>query len=61
MSTTLGITTWLQYRQSVQNEIKALTLSADAIFASNQELNALLAAIKAKRKIQQHNYIDSGI
>ncbi|RUT04830.1 hypothetical protein DSM106972_043990 [Dulcicalothrix desertica PCC 7102] len=61
VSTTLGITTWLQYRQSVQNEIKALAISADAIFASNQELNALVAAIKAKRKIQQHNYIDSEI
>lgn len=60
VSSTLGITTWLQYRQSVQNEIKALTISADAIFASNQELNALVAAIKAKRKAQQHSYIDAG-
>lgn len=61
VSTTLGITTWLQYRQSVQNEIKALTISANAIFASHQELNALVAAIKAKRKSQQHSYIDSEI
>ncbi len=61
VSTTLGITTWLQYRQSVQNEIKALAISANAIFASNQELDALVAAIKAKRKSQQNNYIDSEI
>ncbi|BAZ09990.1 WD-40 repeat-containing protein [Calothrix sp. NIES-4071] len=61
VSSALGVTTWLQYRQSVQNEIKALAISANAIFASNQELDALVAAIKAKRKILQNNYIDSEI
>jgi WD40 repeat protein len=61
VSTTLGITTWSQYRQSVQNEIKALATSSDALLASNQELDALIAAINAKRKLQQSNYINSKI
>ncbi len=61
VSTTLGITTWSQYQQSVQNEIKALATSSDALLASNQELDALIAAINAKRKLQQSNYVNSEI
>ena len=61
VSTTLGITTWSQYQQSVQNEIKAVATSGDALLASNQELDALIAAINAKRKLQQSNYVNPEI
>ncbi|NET57682.1 MAG: hypothetical protein F6K47_16435 [Symploca sp. SIO2E6] len=44
----LGLATFLQYRKAAINEIQALTNSAEALFTSNQRLDALLEAIKAK-------------
>ncbi|NEQ70693.1 MAG: hypothetical protein F6K21_35420, partial [Symploca sp. SIO2D2] len=46
----LGLATFFQYRKAVINEIQALTNSAEALFTSNQRLDALLEAIKAKRQ-----------
>jgi len=53
----LGLATFLQYRKAVTSkreslisEIQALTNSAEALFTSNQRLDALLEAIKAKRQ-----------
>jgi WD40 repeat protein len=57
----LSAATWSQYQQSLQSEIKALATSADALFVSNQRLDALLAAIKAKRKSQQVDGVKSDI
>ncbi|MEM8603620.1 MAG: AAA-like domain-containing protein [Cyanobacteria bacterium P01_H01_bin.121] len=55
----LGITAFQQYRlviaseQSARlNEIRALISSADGQFAAHQELDALVAAIKATRRLQ---------
>ncbi|BAZ09989.1 WD-40 repeat protein [Calothrix sp. NIES-4071] len=61
VSTSLGVTTWLQYRQAVNNEIKALATSADALFASNKQLDALVGAIKAKRKLQEQGQVIQGL
>ncbi len=61
ISTSLGVTTWLQYRQAVNNEIKALVISADALFASNKQLDALVGAIKAKRKLQEQRQVIKGL
>lgn len=52
LSIGLAITAFWQYRQASLNEIKALAQSSEALFASNKRLDALIAAIKAKRNLQ---------
>ncbi len=47
-----------QYRQTILNEIKALSNYSQALFASERRLEALIAAIKVKQKWQQLNYRD---
>ena len=60
VSVGLGITTFFQYRnatisehQARINEIKALASSSQGFFASNRQLDAMIAAIKAKRRLQK--------
>ena len=45
----LGITAYIQYRKAALGEIKALVTSARGLYNSNQRLDALVAAIKAKK------------
>lgn len=40
-------------QQSRLSEIKAIATSSEALFSTEQKLDALIAAIKAKRKLQQ--------
>jgi WD40 repeat protein len=56
----LGITSFLQYRQVVRNEamtkvgaVNALAKSAQALYQTDQQLDALVEAIRAKRQLQQ--------
>ncbi len=42
-----------QYRQAALNEIRAIARSSQGYLISQQGLNALIAAIKAKRKLQR--------
>ncbi|NER51631.1 MAG: hypothetical protein F6J92_34315, partial [Symploca sp. SIO1A3] len=49
----LGLGTFFQYRKAVISEILALTKSAEVLFTSNQRLDALLKAIRAKRQLQK--------
>ncbi|MEM7062833.1 MAG: AAA-like domain-containing protein [Cyanobacteria bacterium P01_B01_bin.77] len=58
----LGLATLQQYRQAAAsdrtsrlNEIRALISSAEGRFASHQELDALMDAIKAKRRLEDLN------
>ena len=46
----LGLTAFIQYRQATIGEIKALVNSSKGLYNSNQRLDALVAAIKAKKK-----------
>lgn len=46
----LGLFAFSQYRRATLGEIKALVTSAEGLFNSNQRLDALVAAIKAKKK-----------
>ncbi|MEM9977124.1 MAG: AAA-like domain-containing protein, partial [Cyanobacteria bacterium P01_D01_bin.2] len=55
----LGAAAFLQYRRAIAsestarlNEVQALISSAEGQFAAHQELDALVDAIKAKRKLQ---------
>ncbi|BAZ08303.1 YD repeat protein [Calothrix sp. NIES-4071] len=59
MSVVLAIATFFQFRNAIKSarqartsEIKALVSSSQGLFASNQKLDAMVAAIKAKRGLQ---------
>ncbi|MDJ0903318.1 MAG: AAA-like domain-containing protein [Xenococcus sp. MO_188.B8] len=59
-STGLGLTAVWQYRRAQSNrleaqisELKAIAKSSEALFASDQRLEALIAAIKAKKQRQK--------
>src|SRR4028119_1463035 len=49
----LGITAYWQYRHATLSEIEAIATSSEALFTLEQKLDSLIAAIKAKRKLQQ--------
>lgn len=49
----LGMATYSQYRQATKSEIEALAKSSQILFASNQGLDALVEAIRAKRQLQK--------
>ncbi|WP_413199060.1 AAA-like domain-containing protein [Nostoc piscinale] len=58
VSTSLGIGTFILYRQAKQSEMQAknsemqaLISASEGMFASNRRLDALIAAIKAKQKL----------
>jgi WD40 repeat protein len=60
LSCGLGVATYFQYhraviseRQARLSEIRALVSSSDGLFASNRRLDALIEAIKAKRRLQK--------
>ncbi|HLO86439.1 MAG TPA: AAA-like domain-containing protein [Nostocaceae cyanobacterium] len=60
VSTTLGIGALFQYKYAVKSEnqarlseIKALISSSEGLFASNRKLDALVEAIKAKKRLQK--------
>ncbi|HEY9852413.1 MAG TPA: AAA-like domain-containing protein [Leptolyngbyaceae cyanobacterium] len=64
----LGVITYFQYRRATESErqariseIRALVSSSEGLFASNQKLDALIEAIKAKRKLQKLGLADARI
>ena len=48
-----GITAFWQYRQAILNEVKATSRSSQALFALNKRLEALIEAIRAKKRLQK--------
>ncbi|WP_246275503.1 AAA-like domain-containing protein [Brasilonema bromeliae] len=61
ISSSLGLGTFILYRQAQKSEsqarsseIQALVSSSEGLFASNRTLDALIEAIKAKRRLQKH-------
>ena len=64
----LGVTSYFQYRRAVISEreariseIEALVSSSEGLFASNRRLDALIEAIKAKRRLQNLGKTDKNI
>ena len=53
-----GVALW-QWQKSAQNEVKAIATSSEALFASNNKLDALVEAIKAWRKLQALGWADA--
>ncbi|MBD1921899.1 AAA-like domain-containing protein [Microcoleus sp. FACHB-831] len=61
LSCGLGVATYFQYRQTALNEITAIAKSSEALFASNQKLDALVQAITAQRRLQKLGVADADI
>ena len=57
----LGLEVYVLYRQTAVSEIKAIAKSSEALFASNQKLDALVQAITAKRRLQKLGVADADI
>ncbi|MEP0885838.1 AAA-like domain-containing protein, partial [Trichocoleus sp. ST-U3] len=57
----LGVVTYSQYRQTAVSEIKAIAKSSEALFASNQKLDALVQSITAQRRLQKLGVTDADI
>jgi WD40 repeat protein len=60
VSSALGLGTFILYRQAIRSEsqarsseIKALVSSSEGLFASDRRLDALVEAIKAKKRLQK--------
>ncbi|MEG3956546.1 AAA-like domain-containing protein [Microcoleus sp. herbarium2] len=49
----LGTAAYWQYRRATLSEVEAIATSSEALFTLEQKLDSLIAAIKAKRKLQQ--------
>ncbi|MEG4114201.1 MULTISPECIES: WD40 domain-containing protein [unclassified Microcoleus] len=54
----LGLAVYFQYRQTAVSEIKAIAKSSEALFASNQKLDAFIEAIRGKRQLQKLGGVD---
>ncbi|MCT7985119.1 AAA-like domain-containing protein [Laspinema sp. A4] len=59
IASSLGGFAYQQYQQTALSELRAITLSSEALFASNKSLNALLQAIKGKERLKQLKILDS--
>jgi len=59
VSTILGITAFRGYRQAALTEISAIAKSSESLFASNQKLDALVEAIKARQKLKKLGRADA--
>jgi WD40 repeat protein len=57
----LGVQAYVQYRQTAVSEIKAIAKSSEALFASNQKLDALVQAITAQRRLNKLGVTDADI
>ncbi len=53
ITTALGLAALHEYRKSKISQVNAMSLSSEALFASEKKLNALIEAIKAKRQLQK--------
>ncbi|MGL5131019.1 MAG: AAA-like domain-containing protein [Planktothrix sp.] len=54
----LGLFAFKQYREARVSEIKALTSSSESLLGANRQLDAMIAAIKAKRKLESLGDVD---
>lgn len=48
----LGLVAWSQYRQASLNEAQSIVRTAEALFASNQDFDALIEAIRGQRRLE---------
>ncbi|MEM6611666.1 MAG: TIR domain-containing protein [Cyanobacteria bacterium P01_C01_bin.72] len=53
ITTALGLAALFEYRISKINEVNAMSLSSEALFASHKKLDALTEAVRAKQQLQK--------
>lgn len=53
MAIGVSLIAWQQYREARFSEVEALVSSSQGLFASNRQLDAMIAAIKANRQLQR--------
>ncbi|MGD1807622.1 AAA-like domain-containing protein [Dapis sp. BLCC M126] len=58
VATSTGIVALWQYRQAKISEIRALAASSQGLLASHHQLDAMIAAIKAKRRMESLGGVD---
>jgi WD40 repeat protein len=56
----LGMATFFQYRRALLSELKATAKSSEALFASDNRLDALREAIRARQKLHKYNLMGHG-
>ncbi|MCT7957327.1 AAA-like domain-containing protein [Laspinema palackyanum] len=61
IASSLGVFAYQQYQQTAISELRAITLSSEALFASNKSFNSLLQAIKGKERSKQFKNLDSAL
>jgi len=61
VSTLLAVAVFFQYRKAALSELEAIVKSSEALFASNQKLDALIEAIRATRQLQKLGLKDADI
>jgi WD40 repeat protein len=57
----LGLFAYQQYKEAKISEIKALASSSQGLFSSNRQLDAMIEALKAKRKLEGLGGVDPEI
>ncbi|OKH40022.1 hypothetical protein NIES2119_03485 [[Phormidium ambiguum] IAM M-71] len=57
----LGLFAYHQYQQTAVSEVKAITLSSEALYVSNKRFDALLQAIKGKKRWQNLQIVDPNL
>jgi WD40 repeat protein len=55
----LGLTSFSEYQKAALSEVRAIATSSEALFASERRLDALVAAIKARYKLQELGRADT--
>ncbi|MBD2481385.1 AAA-like domain-containing protein [Planktothrix sp. FACHB-1365] len=58
LSSGLGFLAFRQYREARISEIKALTSSSEGLFSSHRQLDSMIEAIKAKRRLESLGGVD---
>jgi len=56
MAIAFGLLAYSQYQRTALSELRAIALSSDALFASNQRLDALIQAIKGQQRLRRLDF-----
>ena len=57
----LGLVAWGQYRQASLNEAQSIVRTAEALFASDQDFDALVEAIRGQRRLERWHRVPTAL
>ncbi|HEY9636569.1 MAG TPA: TIR domain-containing protein, partial [Coleofasciculaceae cyanobacterium] len=55
----LGVAAFREYKKAALSELQAISKSSEVLFASNKSLDALIAALKARQRLQKIGRVDA--